>query len=412
MKKSIVILFIYVVMMSVSCKKQDSSVVPKLTPIPTGIDVSVNSNGIVELPSNMPDVFKKVFTKYTKVMAPNGKPIHILIQNGWSDAQAVKGRKVLEHYLTNFPGSEYGNDKSAVANSIANLGGVLFFANDWNSMETPQMQAAMNALGGKVQNQHANEITVEGSEDYLNHKTRDASWEEIFHFVHDYGIKKVLPEYQKEIVAAEKAAAARGFKGWPKNEPSNFPNEYYICVYDNYLNLWKVKPKIYEGKSLTPEEVPAGKSHFGAYPFADSREGVRSNDALGYAMVEKFLPPYITFTPELPSSFNDVFWIRENADKVYTSKSMFLKNVTLTGNNNSGIMGNELDNIFKGNSGNNTFDGYTGDDIVVFIGPRSEYVITKSQGSTTVQDTHSGRDGVDVLTNIEKVKFSDTTISL
>ena len=37
------------------------------------IDISGSANGIVTLPDHVPDVFRDVFVKYTKVFAPNGK---------------------------------------------------------------------------------------------------------------------------------------------------------------------------------------------------------------------------------------------------------------------------------------------------------------------------------------------------
>ena len=38
------------------------------------IDISVTDDGVVSLPENVPDIFKHYFVKYTKVIAPNGKP--------------------------------------------------------------------------------------------------------------------------------------------------------------------------------------------------------------------------------------------------------------------------------------------------------------------------------------------------
>ena len=69
------------------------------------IDISVTDDGVVALPENVPDVFKQYFVKYTKVIAPNGKPIHILAQDGWTNDQIKHGRNVLEHILTNYEGS-------------------------------------------------------------------------------------------------------------------------------------------------------------------------------------------------------------------------------------------------------------------------------------------------------------------
>ena len=83
------------------------------------IDISTSPNGIVLLPDNVPQVFRDVFVRYTKVVAPNSKPIHILAQDGWSEARILKARNVLEHILTDVPGTRYGADKSIVANTMA-----------------------------------------------------------------------------------------------------------------------------------------------------------------------------------------------------------------------------------------------------------------------------------------------------
>ena len=60
------------------------------------IDISGSSNGIVPLPPNTPAVFREVFSKYTKLIAPNGKPIHFLVQDAWSDDKILKARNVME----------------------------------------------------------------------------------------------------------------------------------------------------------------------------------------------------------------------------------------------------------------------------------------------------------------------------
>ncbi|HUU52472.1 MAG TPA: hypothetical protein VMW92_05550, partial [Candidatus Heimdallarchaeota archaeon] len=83
------------------------------------IDISGSPNGIVPLPKTMPSVFTDVFVKYTKVVAPNGKPIHLLAQADWTDDKLAKVRNILEHMLTDYPGSEYGSDKTEVANSMS-----------------------------------------------------------------------------------------------------------------------------------------------------------------------------------------------------------------------------------------------------------------------------------------------------
>ena len=82
------------------------------------IDTSEFPNGIVSLPPGTPSVFTDVFSKYTKVLATNGKPIHFLIQDEWPEDEIIKVRNVMKHMLTDFPYSKYGRNKAAVANAM------------------------------------------------------------------------------------------------------------------------------------------------------------------------------------------------------------------------------------------------------------------------------------------------------
>ena len=88
--------------------------------LPDNIDVSKSSNGIVNLPENV-DVIFKDFDRYTKINAPNGKPIHIVVEPGYSNQQVIYARKVLINHLTNLPGTKYGHDKTTIANTKARL---------------------------------------------------------------------------------------------------------------------------------------------------------------------------------------------------------------------------------------------------------------------------------------------------
>ena len=106
-----------------------------------------------------------------------------------------------------------------------------------------------------------------------------------------------------EMRRANDAVAQRGWRAWPEDEPQEHPNEYVGVLIDNYLDLWAVKPKKYEGRVLRPDDLPEGTSHFGRY-FANSRAKLKELDPAGYELVEKFFPPYLTYTPELPKSFS------------------------------------------------------------------------------------------------------------
>ena len=384
------------------------------------IDISASPNGIVLLPENVPSVFKDVFTKYTKILAPNGKPIHMLAQAGWTEDQIKKARNVLKFILTDYPGSAYGNDKTAIANAMADKRATMVFFNT-----EPDLRKALRGPLGRVtdlsmQDLRANENPAEGTNDYMNHITRDASFEEIWHLVHDYGIKATLPDMLAEMQEANDRAAEKGWRAWPDDEPQEHPNEYVGVLIDNYYDLWTVRPKKYEGRDIGPEDVPEGKSHFGRY-FANSRAKMKEQDPGGYILIQKFFPPYLTYTPELPESFEGTFSLKFDVSLVYTYKSQHLVNIALTGSNSANLTGNDYDNVLAGNAGDNILqggagndqlDGGAGNDTAVFSGVFSEYRITKSGGKITVEDNEPQRDGIDILKNIETLKFSDKEVKL
>jgi hypothetical protein len=397
------------------CQKSDK----ELLTLPD-IDISGSSNGIVELPEDVPAIFRDVFTKYTKILAPNGKPIHILVQAGWTDDQIKKGRNVLQFILTDYPGSEYGNDKSVIANAMADRKATMVFFNT-----EPDLHEAMQGPLGRgtdlsMQDLRGNENPPEGTEDYMNHITRDASFEEIWHLVHDNGIKITQPEMLAEMQRANDKAAEKGWRAWPEDEPQEHPNEYVGVLIDNYYDLWTLRPQKYEGREIKPEDVPEGQSHFGRY-FAGSRERMKELDPAGYALIQKFFPPYLTYTPELPEYFEGTFSLTFDESLVYTYKSQHLAHVTLTGNNNASLIGNDFDNTLTGNSGNNAFEGKGGNDTIdggagtdtaVFSGSYTEYKITENADAITVEDNQPQRNGSDTLRNMEVLRFVDKEIKL
>lgn len=75
------------------------------------------------------------------------------------------------------------------------------------------------------------------------------------------------------------------------------------------------------------------------------------------------------------------------------------------------IYGNAANNTLTGGRGNDTLDGGAGIDTAVFSGPRARYAITKTQSGQTVQDS-TGADGIDTLSNIERLLFSDGKLAL
>lgn len=72
------------------------------------------------------------------------------------------------------------------------------------------------------------------------------------------------------------------------------------------------------------------------------------------------------------------------------------------------ITGNDWSNTLTGKGGNDTIDGAGGIDFAVFGGVRADYSLT-SLGGTSVRV--SGTDGIDTVSNVERLKFDNLIVS-
>jgi Ca2+-binding RTX toxin-like protein len=71
------------------------------------------------------------------------------------------------------------------------------------------------------------------------------------------------------------------------------------------------------------------------------------------------------------------------------------------------------DDTITGGSGNDVIDGGLGVDTANYLGNKADYAILRnSNGSWTVSDGVSVRDGTDALTNVEKLQFADQLFTL
>ena len=353
------------------------------------------------IPSDLGKEYSKNFNRYTKVVTPNGGEIHIVAQSNLTDEQIVRARNTLEHFLENYPGSKYGSNKSELANKMAENGAILTLLNGQDDGNNP-VEVNGQAL-------FENEIQVEGhpwyiNQDYNNH--RDATYEEILHLVHDYGIgidghnsfPGAMPEYQSEIREAQKYALSNNLWGigadrWihELTDENSLTQEYLAALIDSYYGLWG---------SWTDSRT---HGMWGIY-VAKTRNEILSEDPIGgEIMTNKFFHPYLTYNARIDPSFNGTFSLRFDSSKPYTNHSQYLKDITLLGNNNISVSINQLDNNIIGNQGTNT---------VIFNGNSSEYIIDISDNKTSVADKISDRDGINILQGIEKLKFIDQTIEL
>ena len=353
------------------------------------------------IPKSLGREYSANFNRYTKVVTPNGGKIHIVAQSNLTDEQIVRARSTLEHFLKNYPGSKYGNNKSELANKMAENGAILTLLNGQDDGNNP-VEVNGQAL-------FQNEIQVEGhpwyvNQDYNNH--RDATYEEILHLVHDYGIgidghnsfPGAMPEYQSEIREAQRYALSNNLWGigadrWINEltDENSLTQEYLAALIDSYYGLW----------GAWKDSDTHGM--WGIY-VAKTRNEIFLDDPIGgKIMNDIFFHPYLTYNARIDSSFSGTFSLRFDSSKPYTNHSQYLKDITLLGNNDTSVYINQLDNNIIGNKGINT---------VIFNGNSSEYIIDISDVETSITDKVSNRDGINILQDIEKIKFTDQTIEL
>jgi len=381
-----------------SCAKDDNSITPQT-------DGKANPALLIDnaIPKELGNVYQKYFNRYTKVVCPNGGAIHIVAQDKITEGQIVRCRGVIEHYLKNLPNSVYGINKAAIANKMAENNAVLCLLNGQDDGKNP--------AGEKVQGQplFQNEMQVEGHSWYMNqnYEHRDATFEEILHLVHDYGIgvdgpnslPGALPSYQQKIRAAQENAYtselwANGpnfnnqIKDWIQE--NSMTQEYLAAVVDSYYGLWGA----WMGSST--------HGMWGGYT-AKNRDEVITEDPDGNTLITDFLHPYLTYNARIDASLDGNFSLKFDATKPYTHHSRYLKDITLTGSHNNSVTVNELDNDITGNAGSNT---------IIFSGIKADYTITTNNGETVVIDNVKNRDGLNTLRKVEKLQFTDQIYSL
>jgi len=371
--------------------------------------------GISAIPADVPEAYGRIFCKYTEIIAPNGKPIRIFAEKEISNEQLVHARGVLAFFIEDVPGSEYGAEKSAIANKMADNEATLIMMKGHDGEFDRYDAETWEEIDGQAL--YEDETVATGSDWYINNVYeghRDASFEEILHLVHDNGIgidvewmpEGAAPEYQAHIREAMDSALydeglwAQGERtaDWIEElrEEGSLTQEYLASVIDAYYGLWG---------AFT--ERPGGM--WGIY-VAKTREEIAEKDPRGDALMEMFFNPYVTYEARVDGGFEGIFMMSFDPKVPYTHKARYLVNVTLTGTKDSGLSGNDQDNLLRGNAGDNNLDGAGGIDTVRLAGTRAEYQISREGDTIIVEDTVTGRDGIDTLANIERLEFADVSV--
>lgn len=388
-----------IMLLFVGCDDQPTEII-----MPDNINISVTSNRVVPVPSYVDPILVSIFSRYTKIIAPNGKPIHIFAQSEVSDQQIIRARDILEFYLTDVPDSTYGRNKSVVANAMANRSASLLFFNNESSRKHAFEEFSLADLNLASQNLHATQFFVEGSIDYANNPPdrQDTSFKDILHLVQKYGIIPSLPDYQSEIQTSANSARSTGIWTWTATDSNSTAQGYYATVAGVYYGLWA------DDRDGTVE------SWWGKYQH-NTRLALQSGDPAGYNLITRFFSEHLTYTAKIHPRFSGIFYLSLKPQLQYTYKSQYLIHAALTGTDNSHLVGNGLANTLQGNSGNNRLDGGKGIDTAVFKGNYADYTIfdlREIEGKYVIMDKVSGRDGTDTLVDIEFIKFRDQTTEL
>jgi M6 family metalloprotease-like protein len=376
------------------------------------IDITEDTLGIVTLPDYVDSRISAVFEKYTHLELAENVVIPILAQEEVTTNQILHVKKILKEFLTDVPGSDWGENKIAIINAVSMSNAFLALLNDESEYENPDVQFLFDS-GAKGQDILGTEIFHEGTNAYMNSSSRDATYEEVLHFVHNYGIVNTLPSMQLAIDQAMNSAVSNGiYVPLPDVPIEDQDDEYFALVMEVYFGLWAHDPE---------QNGWAGglEYHF------TNRQQMSDGDSLGAQIARDFFGQSLRYMAELPYDFEGLFSMSFNPSLDYTNRSRYLQNVKVLGENDVDIIGNDLRNIVFGNSGSNHFtgkglddyfDGSEGIDRIIFSGDYGEYAIFESADwndyKPFVVDLFFNRDGADTLLRVEEMDFNGIIYSL
>ncbi len=352
------------------------------------------------------DIDDGYFDKRLDYITPSGARIELLAQNDVSASQLLYSYNLLDFYLKNL-GSEIADQMGKNKAKIVILNG----SDDEREMDNKYASA---------QQLYANEIANVGSEWYLtdNYEYRDASFEEIFHLVHDQGIgtstnPQADPDLANRIMLATYNALPKDEKAWGQegiwgldskewleelaNEGS-LEQEYMAAVIDSYYGLWQ----FYPGSDL---------GMWGIY-IAKDRSGIEELDPMGYELITSMLPSTINTLVAVDDSFGGEFDMNLDTAIPYSAKSQYLTMLMFDSDKEIKVMGNDYNNVFMPGSLLTTIDGKAGEDIIQLRGDSAEYEFSYEGESVVIQDKVSKRDGKMILTNVEIARCLDNDIYL
>ncbi|RTZ17618.1 hypothetical protein EJ063_02190 [Vibrio aquaticus] len=477
--------------------------------------------GSVVMSNTVPEQFKvdgietyvKITPKSNSVTrssrnASNAAAIHIIAtDDGVSNEKVRRAVSILQHFLTNKAGSQYGADKSSMAESMASRNATLILTADddqnqlvstrlyakeaarqgkletWINASSASTLAGLNfdsadafveslleyadkqseadfeavvegLIGGIVTSTQTSqwllnsqslmyrELSLEGDCHYMSnyasycpdlgtHADRDAAFEEILHITQAQGI---APNTQNGFQTLQQQIDVRALAIYDDHKLGNpavwqptptswddwkdddfnpdigtsYSHEYFAAAFEAYMGVAK-----HNGHGLDGYQ-------------ALTRTAMASQDAEAKQWIEALFHEYLQYTARIDSAgvvtyFDNTYpsasvtptflMNRDDAQSQdgYTYKSQWLLNVEIIGDKAIDLSANDEDNVIKGNSANNKIFGKGGIDTYLIDNKYAECTLTTTKYGAIVDCPSSG---TDELVHIEKITFSDKTITL
>lgn len=369
------------------------------------IDISNSVNGIISMPEDDNSLFSSIASRYTHLTVSNGGVIPILIQDEIEDYKVLHIRGILESFLKDVPGTQWGNDKSSISNAIASNNAMIFLLNDESEIENSDLISLFD-LGVDGQIIISDNIVSEGTSEYINGLNNDLSYQLILDFIYNHGIQLVVPGMVNQLEESMINSISNNiYEPSMQISEQNHLLRYFKLGLEVYYGLWEFNPN---------QDGFAGDYEYGLI----NRSQLQNGDSLLYGILNNFFNEFWTYNAVLPSIFNSSFDLTLDTNSIYTYKSQYLKDVTLKGSNESSLIGNNYNNYLEGNHGRNYFVGGVGSDTLngglgldraVYLGEFAEYIVVPMDepidSAYRVIDIVNNRDGLDYIMNIEQIEF-------
>lgn len=282
------------------------------------------------------------------------------------------------------------------------------------------------------------ELTLDGDCHYMSkyanycadlgvNADRDAGYEEILHIVQAQGIapndnykalqqaidNRALNIYQnsEEIWKPEKST----WDDWISDDVNSdvigttYSHEYLAAAFEAYMGVSKHNGAGLDGyKALTRDEMKAQDPDAEGWIselFHDYLQYTARIDSTGVSTFHRNQFPGSSDTPTFKMNLDDAV-----AGEEYTSKSQWLLNAKIIGNDTINLMANDQDNTLEGNQKDNVIDGKAGTDTYVVDADYADCTRVEAQVNSFIVECPS--QGTDTLINMEKVTFKDRTLQI